>query len=183
MRLPHSGGTRTGVLPRPAGDATLEFMTIPGHPPAHDADLSGILVESGLASLDQLTAARRRAEVSGEHLDEALINSGVFESALLRRVLSRSWGLPLVVLATEWIDTELVLQARRSRYIEEMWMPVRDQANGTVLVATARFPDDEQVAAVGIALASPIEFAVATSHDIRRAVERIFDGQRRRWFL
>jgi predicted amidohydrolase len=69
------------------------------------------------------------------------------------------------------------------RYIAEGWMPVRDQANGSVLVATARVPDTERAAHIADVLENPVEFAAATLSDIRAAVLRAFAPEANRAVL
>lgn len=166
-----------------APTATLESMTTAERTPARRDAFSVLLLESGLVTQDQLDLARARGKESGTHLDETLVTAGIVEADLLRRVMSRSWGIAIVDLDAEWVDHELVRHGPHSLYREENWMPVRDQANGTVLVATARAPHPERTADIGVALASPVEFAVATALDIHSAVDRALAPRKRRWFF
>jgi hypothetical protein len=181
--LPCAGATRTGVLPVGRPTATLDDMTTAGRTPARRDPFSTLLLESGLVTQDQLDLARARGDSFGAHVDETLVTEGVVDPDLLRRVMSRSWGIAIVDLETEWIDDELVRNGPHPLYVDDNWMPVHDQANGTVLVATARVPDPERTAEIAAALASPIEFAVATSLDIRTAVDRVLATRKRRWFF
>jgi hypothetical protein len=43
-------------------------------------------------------------------------------------------------------------------YLSENWFPVRDQANGTVLVATSRIPDASGAERIAAVIESPVEF-------------------------
>lgn len=163
--------------------ATLDGMTTAGRTPARRDAFSSLLLESGLVTQDQLDLARARKDSSGAHVEETLVTEGIVDSDLLRRVMSRSWGIAIVDLETEWIDHDLVRNGPRSLYVDDNWMPLHDQANGTVLVATARVPHPERTAEIAAALASPVEFAVATSLDIRTAVDRVLASRKRRWFF
>ncbi len=141
----------------------------------HDAGLIDLLVASGLVSGDEVAAAARVGSALGEHVDETLIASGMIDADKLRRVMSQAWSFPAIDLSTQWIDDDLVRSWESKTYLSERWMPVRDQANGSVLVATARIPD---VARIEELLLSPVEFAVTTSTDIREAVLWSFTGER-----
>lgn len=149
-------------------------MTVP-EPSAYDADLIDLLVASGLATREEVAAAVRVAGALGEHVDEALISAALVEPDRLRKVMSLAWALPSIDLASEWIDEDLVRSWESKTYVAEAWMPVRDQANGSVLVATARIPDAARIEEL---LLSPVEFAVTTSADIRAGVLWSFTGER-----
>ena len=149
-------------------------MTVP-EPSAYGADLSDLLVASGLATREEVAAAARIGSTLGEHIDETLIASGRIEPERLRKVMSLAWSLPSIDLSSGWIDEDLVRSWEAKTYLSEKWMPVRDQANGSVLVATARIPDAARIEEL---LLSPVEFAVTTSADIRAAVLWSFTGER-----
>ena len=70
------------------------------------------------------------------------------------------------------MDHELVDQFSDELYLSENWFPVRDQANGTVLVATSRIPDTARTERIAAVIASPVEFAAVASSDISAAVAR-----------
>ncbi|TXN32211.1 glycosyltransferase [Lacisediminihabitans profunda] len=109
------------------------------------------------------------------------------DSAVLLKVMARAWKVAPVDLTTIGIDRDLVRQWPAERYLRENWVPVRDQSNGSVLVATAREPDAARTATIASVLESPVEFVAATSWDIRSAVKRSFkaeiaaDGTTERW--
>ncbi len=126
-----------------------------------------LLIESGLATQDQLDGTK---VTDGSHIDEVLISDGIVDPIRLRQVMSLAWKLPVVDLTATWIDLELVRARDGESYLAENWLPLHDQANGTVLVATARFPDEARTAAISDHLASPVEFCVVTAADIRAAV-------------
>lgn len=93
-----------------------------------------------------------------------------------RRALdSRQWQVPIIDLTTGWVDDDLVSLLPAQLYLTENWMPVRDQANGSVLIATAREPAAERAARIGSVMASSVEFAVASSRSLRLAVFAAFE--------
>ena len=149
-------------------------MTVP-EPSAHDADLIDLLVASGLASREEVAAAVRIGSALGEHVDETLIASGMVDAERLRKVMSLAWAMRPIDLSNEWIDDDLVRSWESKTYVAEGWMPVRDQANGSLLVATSRIPDAPRIEEL---LLSRVEFAVTTSADIRDAVLWSFTGER-----
>lgn len=153
---------------------TMGAVTVPDAS-AHDAELIDLLVASGLVTGEEVAAAARLGRALSEHVDETLIASGMVDADRLRRVMSHAWSFPVIDLSSEWIDDELVRSWESKTYLSERWMPVRDQANGSVLVATARIPDSARIEEL---LLSPVEFAVTTSTDIREAVLWSFTGER-----
>ncbi|MCU1414059.1 MAG: ral secretory system protein [Microbacteriaceae bacterium] len=157
-------------MPRGYVGANMGYMTTVGGLSASEASLVLLLRDSGLASAKQLDDAALEAELSEFAIDELL----VLDPAELRAVMSHAWRIPVVDLATEWIDTDLVRRFEWSAYLEQHWFPVRDQANGSVLVATSREPEAELTAAIEEVVTSRVEYTAATSADIRAAVERVF---------
>jgi hypothetical protein len=150
------------------GDVNLESAdTFPEF-----ASFACLLLESGLVSGEQLARADHERAHSGTAIDTVLVSQGVVEPAALRSVLARAWNLPALNLARTHVDHELVDQWPDEIYLTENWFPVRDQANGTVLVATSRIPDASRAQHIAAVIASPVEFAVVASVDIAAAVGR-----------
>ena len=131
-----------------------------------------LLVESGLVSREQLARADEECAQSGKAIDAVLVSHGVVEPAVLRSVLARAWSLPALNLVRTHVDHELVDQWPDELYLAENWFPVRDQANGSVLVATSRIPDASRAARIAALIESPVEFAAVASADISAAVAR-----------
>ena len=177
-RLELKGGTSdtpTGVLPRGPGQASMEYMTtVGGGPPVQSTAYAELLLESGLITGEQLRIARAAKAKTGSRIDEILMGLGMVDADALLKVMARAWDIPTIDLTTSHIDDELVRHWSGQLYLSENWMPVRDQANGSVLVATARIPDAEKSAHVASVLQTPVEFVVTTSWDIRAAVLRVF---------
>ncbi len=158
-----------------------------GEPSVTGAGFAALLLDSGLITNDQLAIARAAKSKTGDRLDEVLVNLGMVESGALLKVMARAWKVAPIDLTTTKIDRDLVRQWPAERYLLENWVPVRDQSNGSVLVATAREPDAAKSATIASVLESPVEFVAATSWDIRSAVKRSFkaetpaDGTTDRW--
>jgi len=146
---------------------------------AECAALADLLVGSGLVSRAQLVSARLEHTLSGVAVDAVLVARGVVEPVALRSVFARAWNLPALNLARTHVDHELVDQWPDELYLSENWFPVRDQANGTVLVATARMPDTVRAVRIAAVIASPVEFAAVLSADISAAVARAVKRRRR----
>ena len=139
---------------------------------AESAAFADLLVESGLVSKGQLARAFLEHTLSGLAIDAVLVAQGVVEPVALRSVLAHAWNLPALNLARTHVDHELVDQWSDELYLSENWFPVRDQANGTVLVATSRIPDTARTERIAAVIASPVEFAAVASADISAAVAR-----------
>lgn len=131
-----------------------------------------LLVESGLVTGEELAVAVEERAQSGGTIDGILLANGIIEPTALRAVLARAWNLPAINLARTHIDYELVDQWSDEVYLGENWFPVRDQANGTVLVATSRRPDDDRAGRIAALIEAPVEFVVVASVDITAAVAR-----------
>lgn len=141
-------------------------------PAAEDTVFAQLLLDSGLVTEGEMVTAR--GEAGGRsRIDEVLIAQGLIDSATLRRVMSRSWNVPVINLSRTHIDRELVDQWSSQIYLAEGWFPVRDQANGSVLVAICRHPRSVGADRITTLIAAPIEFAVTTSVDIATAAERV----------
>lgn len=139
---------------------------------AECAAFAELLVESGLVTDEQLSRASVERLRSGGAIDAVLVSQGVVEPVTLRSVLAHAWNLPALNLARTHVDHELVDQWPDEVYLAENWFPVRDQANGTVLVATSRIPDASRAERIAAVIESPVEFAVVASVDIAAAVAR-----------
>jgi hypothetical protein len=139
---------------------------------AECAAFADLLVQSGLVSKEQLARASVERALSGAAIDTVLVSQGVVEPVALRSVLAHAWNLPALNLARTHLDHELVDQWPDEVYLSGNWFPVRDQANGTVLVATSRIPDTSRAERIAAVIESPVEFAVVTSVDISAAVAR-----------
>jgi hypothetical protein len=131
-----------------------------------------LLVEAGLVTGHELAVATHERSHSGGPIDEILVAHGVIKPAVLRTMLARAWNLPAIDLARTHVDHELVDQWSDDLYLGENWFPVRDQANGTVLVATSRRPDIDRAERIAALIEAPVEFAVVASGDITAAVAR-----------
>ncbi len=150
----------------------MGYMAAVWKPSASERAFVALLRASGLATKAQLEDARREARANGQAIDEVL--AGTIDAGELRAVMSHAWRISAIDLATDWIDVDLVRRWEGSAYIAQHWLPVRDQSDGSVLVATSREPDAQLTAAIEEVVTSRVEYAAATSADIRAAVERAF---------
>lgn len=92
--------------------------------------------------------------------------------------MATAWLLPAIDLAKDRADRDLLAEWLPQQYVAGNWLPVRDKANGALLIATARKPDAESTARISGIVECPVEFAVATAFDIRTAVERATRAKR-----
>ena len=66
--------------------------------------------------------------------------------------MARAWGIPPLDVAEPHLDRELIKQWSGQMMLAENWMPIRRAFDGTIVVATARVPDDERRAQIESAL-------------------------------
>lgn len=145
-----------------------------GVPSAQSVAFAELLLDSGLITHDQLDLARAAKERTGSHIDEVLISLGMISTDELRSLMARTWGLPVVDLATTDRDEALIRRWSGQMMLAENWMPLRRDAQGVILVATARVPDQERRWHIESVLGEGARFVVATSWDIRNLLLTVF---------
>ncbi|CAN5263528.1 hypothetical protein BH09ACT1_BH09ACT1_20660 [soil metagenome] len=143
-----------------------------------DGGLFELMKQFGLATEQEIADACDIALTTDRHPDDILVAKGIIEPALLLRLMASAWLLPSIDLSKDRAERELITEWSDADYLRENWIPVRDKANGALLVATARRPDAERTARIVEFVECPVEFAVATSYDIRLTVERHARGKR-----
>ena len=134
-----------------------------------------LLLAEGLATRDQISEAQEVKSRSGVHIDQTLASRGHLSEATLVDVISRVWSIERAPMSE--VDGTFARQWSGQLYIAENWMPLRELADGRVLVATARVPDAERSAHISQALGRDVLFAAATSAQIWHAILDVFGPQ------
>ena len=138
--------------------------------------LGALLLRDGALTVDQLEAALREKATSSKRLGEILVDTGFVTPTQISRVLAEQHELPFVDLTNESIDpgaAGLLPESLAHRYGA---IPVRFQADGSVLVAVS---DPTNVVAADdlrLALGTPVRVGVASSQAIANAISRIYGG-------
>jgi cellulose synthase/poly-beta-1,6-N-acetylglucosamine synthase-like glycosyltransferase len=145
-----------------------------GVPSVQSAAFAELLVESGLITGDQLAIARAAKAKTGSHIDDVLMSLGLISPDVLRVLIARTWGIPPLDVVNPHRDDELIRRWSGQHMLAENWMPVRRAFDGTIVVATARVPDEERRAEIEQHLGEPVHFEAATSWDIRHIVLDVF---------
>ncbi len=145
-----------------------------GVPSAQSAQFAELLLESGLITGEQLEFARAAKDRTGSHIDEVLVGLGIVTPDAIRSAAARSWGLPALALSETDRDDAFIRGWSGQSMIAENWMPLRRDGDGTVLVATARVPDEERRAHIEEVVGGPVTFGAVTSWDIRQLVLHVF---------
>lgn len=125
------------------------------------------------ADLQRALAIQQR---TGSRLGSILVASGMVRRDDLYQVLGDCWGLDFVDLTRSVIDRDLLVSLEPRRLLEEGWLPLERNFDGTTLVAVADAPSTELRAAVQDALGHPVRFAATTDWDIATTVMREFGG-------
>ncbi|HEY8589358.1 MAG TPA: glycosyltransferase, partial [Naasia sp.] len=133
-----------------------------------------LLVDSGLATPEQVELARMAKSRGAGHLDEFLVGQGMVDDVDLLRVTAKAWNLAAVRLDSEVIDEEFVRQWSGQQYLAQSWMPLRREPDGTVVIATAREPHPEMAATAARQVLGRLRFVAVTSWDLRNTALRIF---------
>jgi len=145
-----------------------------GVPSAQSAAFADLLLDSGLISQDQLAIARAAKAKTGSHIDDVLVSMGLLSVDLLRVQVARAWGIPPLDVAEPHLEPELIRRWSGQMMLAENWMPVRRAFEGTLVVATARVPDDERRAHIETTLGESVHFEAATSSDIHKFVLAVY---------
>lgn len=148
-----------------------------GVPSVQSTEFAELLVQSGLITQHDLALARAAKARTGSHIDEILVNQGIVSPPALRHVMAQAWGLPVLDLHVAPHDSAFMHRWSGQMMIAENWAPLRQEADGTVLVATARIPDVERREHIERTIGGPVRFGVATSWDIRNLVLHVFHAE------
>lgn len=175
----HGTGADHGpVSPRPTGHAggrPGDSAARPRVAGAQHLRIGEILMQRGLITEQQLHRALVAQHQEGGLLGRHLVLTGAITRQRMYRALADQWGLPLVdLIAAPPQHPELFAGQNPRRFIDGGWVPWRVDGD-TVVVATAREPDDElATAARSIAGVDRVRFVVTTDWDIMHAVQSVF---------
>jgi len=143
---------------------------------AQSAAYAELLLSSGLISPDQLEIARAGKAQSGDHIDSVLVGLGMLDPEIALRVIAESWNMQAIRLSETERDEHLIRMWSGQMFLAENWMVVRRRSTGRVLVATARYPDEERASQIQATVGEPVDFVVATSWDIKNTVLDVFQS-------
>lgn len=153
-------------------------MTLLGATPsAQSVEFAELLLETGLVTAEQLELARQAKARTGAHIDEILVSLGLIQEPELLSAVSQAWQLDPADLSEDTIDETFVREWSGQFFLAANWMPIRQELDGRVLVATARRPDATRRSQVESALGAPARFVVTTSWGIKNAVLRIYRAE------
>jgi hypothetical protein len=140
-----------------------------------DAPLGTLVYRAGLLSKEKLESALQEGHQSGRRLGEILLQKGWLEERDLARLLAGQKGLPFISLRGRGFDPETVrlLPEQVCRYHNAMPVAFED---GTLLVAIADPTDEDAVAEIERELARSFRLAVATTSEIRAALDDVFSA-------
>ena len=143
---------------------------------APSAAYAELLLRSGLISPEQLAIARAGKAQSGDHIDSVLVGLGMLDPDSVLRVIAESWNMQPIRLSETELDKHLIRTWSGQMFLAENWMVVRRRSTGRVLVATARYPDEERASHILATVGEPVDFVVATSWDIKNTILRVFQS-------
>ena len=135
------------------------------------AKLGDILVARGLLSPDDLEAATRRQQESGEFIGRILIERGLVEEKDFFSALSEATGLPLVDLRHQRIPVEVIRRIPAKFAWHHMIMPV-ELTGSSLTIAVANPFDPWPVDDLETNFGLRVTRALASAADIREAIER-----------
>lgn len=146
-------------------------------PGADSAAHAQVLLDTGLIDDEQLAVARAAESRTGAPFDEVLVSLGLVSDEVLRSVLARTWGLPVIDVDATARDHEFIRRWSGQQMLAEGWMALRREPDGRVMVATSRALDADRVAAIEATLGAPAVFGVATQWDLRRLALDVYRAE------
>src|SRR3712207_574110 len=166
------GGTATLVLPQPTGPAQAPPKG--GVPVAQYGVLLGeLLVRNGALSTDSLDDTLQRQASTGRRLGVLLTEMGFVTERDVARALAEQVGLPMVDLTRIAPDPEVAALLGESRARSLQAIPLTVLEDGRVQVAMSD-PSPEVAEEVMGALGKPALLSVATTSEVRRAIDSTF---------
>lgn len=137
-----------------------------------------LLLSTGLVSPQNLEFARQVKQRTGAHIDEVLISQGLLDSESLLIAEAHAWGIHPIDLAAVAFDEALVRSVSGQTYLDENWLPIRRNAKGAIIVATARGASPERESAIKARLGgAELQFVATTSWEIKNACLRLFRAE------
>jgi cellulose synthase/poly-beta-1,6-N-acetylglucosamine synthase-like glycosyltransferase len=137
-----------------------------------ERSLGRTLLDRGLVTPDQLAWAVAAQARTGSRLGSILVAAGMIRRRVLFETLADAWGVPFVDVTTEPLDPDLLRLVDARRLLEEGWLPLHRQSDGTVLVATSEPPDPVRTWAIETLLGARVQMAATTDWDIIQGIRR-----------
>jgi cellulose synthase/poly-beta-1,6-N-acetylglucosamine synthase-like glycosyltransferase len=133
--------------------------------------LGEALVVNGMITAEQLDWALWTREQSGTRLAVILISSGLVKRLDVFRVLAELSHVPFIDLVETPPDPAVLTGLDEQQLIREGWVPVRELADGRLLVATVHVPRPALVASIERTTGQEAVLNITTDWDILRAVQ------------
>lgn len=164
----------TGAVGEANVAAWVPRTPLPPVLPALPRGTGALLVAGGHITQEQLDAALEASRTQGGFVGEHLVARGDLHSWTLYRILATLWAAPLVDLAEEVVDEEMLRGIGSRQILAQGWIPVRREGD-TMVVATTVEPTealrDRMRTATG---ASELDVRTITPRDYALAVGSVF---------
>ncbi|WP_294181260.1 glycosyltransferase [uncultured Schumannella sp.] len=146
-------------------------------PDADAVALEQLLLDAGLITKQQVGIARAATARTGAPFDEVLVSLGLVSDRVLRSVLARDWGLPVLDLAVTRRDEDYIRQWSGQKFLAQHWMPVRRNDDGTVVVATSRRVTPARRALIAAEVGAAVEFGAVSQWDLRQFALNVYRAE------
>ena len=131
--------------------------------------LGDLLIEKGLITPEQLDLVLAEQKENGGKLGELLVSMNMLDPHALAAALATYFGLVVVDLRRENVDSEVIALVPESMAREQLAIPVRSEADG-LYVAVAE-PSDELRALLAKTTNRPVHLMIAPMSDITWALD------------
>jgi general secretion pathway protein E/type IV pilus assembly protein PilB len=132
--------------------------------------LLDMLLERGLITPAQASAAQDRQRREGRRVDRALLDSGALDERQLLAVLAEHLSLPVVDLPEQKIEPQVLRCLPPKLVFHRQVVPLSSQ-NGALLIATNDPLDDAAFEEIRMLTGLAVRAALAPSDDIRQVIK------------
>lgn len=142
---------------------------------AKDDYLLDTLIDMGLATSDQLDAARTEAESTGEGVVDTLVKQGVFAAKFVAQAKASFYGNEFIDLGELRLSDEVIKAMPRHVVKRYNAVPISKEGD-QVRVAVADPSDLDMIDGLQHALNAQIEILVASEEDLTAAIGKYYGG-------
>ncbi len=136
-------------------------------------DVVALLLERQLVAEDQLAEAQNRASISGQPIDQLLLDEAIIDEATLLAVYSETSGIPLHKIGDFKIDPGVVERVPSRLALRHRVVPVASE-DGVLTLAVSRVPASVTVEGLRMVLETPLVFVLCPETDVTRSLTHFY---------
>lgn len=135
--------------------------------------LGELLIERGLVTQEQLEKALEVQRAKGGLLGEIMVDMGIVKEEDIAQTLTAQYGFPYLPLSNYEIDPE-VLRTIPARVAKQYLLIPIDKIGNCLTLAMSNPLNQQAIEDVELLSGCTVQTFVATSSDIKRAIEKYY---------